>query len=152
MAYVDNDDDSVGPKYVCHNCRANMIRGLTLVNIQLYICCALQLHQVLFMMQENTFNVLTLFILFTASDNRVQHPSWTVVSDSLVKDHTCGGKIFSPHASDCHKYYLCQFGVLIEQTCPSGLYWNKVNCKLIYSKLPVVVVCLLLGDSPVSDL
>ena len=77
---------------------------------------------------------------FTASDNRVQHPSWTVVSDTVVKDHTCGGKIFSPHASDCHKYYLCQFGVLIEQTCPAGLYWNKVNCKLIYSKLPVVAV------------
>lgn len=57
-----------------------------------------------------------------------------------MKDHTCGGKIFSPHASDCHKYYLCQFGVPIEQTCPDGLYWNKVNCKLIDSKLPVVAV------------
>ena len=72
-----------------------------------------------------------LLILFTASDNRVQHPGWTVVSDSLVKDLTCGGKIFSPHASDCHKYYLCQFGVLTEQTCPAGLHWNKVNCKLL---------------------
>jgi hypothetical protein len=84
-----------------------------------------------------SFNVIC---TFAASDNRVHHPSWTVVSDSAVKDHTCGGKIFSPHVSDCHKYYLCQFGVLIEQTCPSGLYWNKVNCKLIYSKLPVVAV------------
>jgi hypothetical protein len=83
---------------------------------------------------------LTLFVLFPASDNRVQHPSWTVVSDGLPKDHTCGGKIFSPHVSDCHKYYLCQFGVLIEQTCPAGLYWNKVNCKLIDNKLPVVAV------------
>jgi len=91
-------------------------------------------------MQGNTVTVLTLFIPFAASDNRVQHPSWTVVSDSVVKDHTCGGKIFSPHASDCHKYYLCQFGVLIEQTCPAGLYWNKVKYKLIYSNLPVVSV------------
>jgi hypothetical protein len=97
-------------------------------------------HHVLFIMQGNTFTVLTLFVPFAASDNRVQYPSWTVVSDSVVKDHTCGGKIFSPHASDCHKYYLCQFGVLIEQTCPAGLYWNKVNCRLIDNELPVFAV------------
>ena len=88
----------------------------------------------------NTLTVLTLFILFTALDNHVQHPSWTVTSESLVTDHTCGGRIFSPHASNCHKYYLCQFGTLIEQTCPAGLYWNKVNCTLICNKLPVVAV------------
>jgi hypothetical protein len=83
------------------------------------------------------------------SDNRVQHPSWAVLSDSLTKDPTCGGKIFSPHASDCHKYYLCQFGVLTEQTCPAGLYWNKVKCKLIYNKLPSVAV---IGTKKTKDL
>ncbi|PNF16877.1 putative chitinase 10 [Cryptotermes secundus] len=61
-------------------------------------------------------------------DNHVHYPSWTLVSEGLMRDPTCGGKIFAPHPSDCQKYYLCQFGVPTEQTCPGGLYWNKDHC------------------------
>ncbi|XP_072751718.1 probable chitinase 10 [Anoplolepis gracilipes] len=40
----------------------------------------------------------------------------------------CGGLLFLPHKSDCTKYYLCNFGKISEQTCPTGLYWNENRC------------------------
>jgi hypothetical protein len=73
-----------------------------------------------------------------ASDKRVQYPSWTFTSEGLMRDPTCEGKIFAPHSSDCHKYYLCHFGVPTEQTCPGGLYWNKVNSEHNLNKLSLV--------------
>ncbi|CAD6215960.1 GSCOCT00004262001.2-RA-CDS [Cotesia congregata] len=40
----------------------------------------------------------------------------------------CDDKQFIPHAEDCSKYVLCNFGQLSEMTCPSGLHWNKDHC------------------------
>lgn len=40
----------------------------------------------------------------------------------------CGGLLFLPHKSDCTKYYLCNFGKISEQSCPTGLYWNENRC------------------------
>lgn len=33
------------------------------------------------------------------------------------------GSLF-PHATDCTKYYVCDFGVLIQRDCPPGLHFN----------------------------
>ena len=27
----------------------------------------------------------------------------------------CGGKDYAPHEKDCNKYYICQYGELVEQ-------------------------------------
>lgn len=84
------------------------------------------------------YNIVLYYSL--VPDNRVHYPSWTLVSEGLMRDPTCGGKIFAPHPSDCHKYYLCQFGVPTEQTCPGGLYWNKVNSEFNLNELSLVAV------------
>jgi chitinase len=63
-----------------------------------------------------------------------------VIPDGVMADPTCGGKIFAAHENNCHKYYLCQFGVLTEQTCPAGLHWNKVNPDIILNKMSLVTV------------
>ncbi|GLH08614.1 Probable chitinase 10 [Gryllus bimaculatus] len=39
-----------------------------------------------------------------------------------------GSQIFIPHPTDCSKYYLCQYGQLLEQSCPPGLKWNQDHC------------------------
>lgn len=36
--------------------------------------------------------------------------------------------MFTPHDTDCNKYYQCQFGTLLEQNCPPGLHWNVDHC------------------------
>lgn len=37
---------------------------------------------------------------------------------------------FAAHPSDCNKYYICEHGRPLLQSCPSGLHWNKnqKNC------------------------
>ncbi|XP_031787655.1 probable chitinase 10 [Nasonia vitripennis] len=40
----------------------------------------------------------------------------------------CHGKLFIAHKDDCRKYYLCNFGMLTELTCPNGLVWNEDHC------------------------
>lgn len=42
--------------------------------------------------------------------------------------YDCKNQQFRAHESDCHKYYQCQFGSLLEQTCPPGLFWNRDHC------------------------
>nr|AMT75074.1 chitinase Cht10 [Locusta migratoria] len=72
------------------------------------------------------------------TDNRI-HPTttkpttnnWNVISGGsglVPKDPTCGNRLFAPHDTDCNKYYLCQYGDFMEQSCPQGLYWNKDHC------------------------
>lgn len=48
-------------------------------------------------------------------------------SDKDSSSEPCGGKLFASNKNDCNKYFFCQFGQLAEQSCPAGLYWNKVN-------------------------
>ncbi|XP_070161707.1 probable chitinase 10 [Polyergus mexicanus] len=50
------------------------------------------------------------------------------IEASLPPPIDCGGLLFLPHKSDCTKYYLCNFGKISEQTCPTGLYWNENRC------------------------
>lgn len=67
--------------------------------------------------------------------NFVAYPS--VVSEVVhqqelqpVKENqpdTCQNLPYKPHKSDCKKYYRCIFGKYVEQTCPSGTYWNRVS-------------------------
>ncbi|XP_033218939.1 probable chitinase 10 [Belonocnema kinseyi] len=40
----------------------------------------------------------------------------------------CGGRLFIAHKNDCSKYFLCNFGHLSENSCPSGLLWNQDRC------------------------
>ncbi|XP_025423968.1 probable chitinase 10 isoform X2 [Sipha flava] len=42
-------------------------------------------------------------------------------------DDRCVEPLLKGHAKDCHKYVICEFGVLREQSCPSMLHFNKVN-------------------------
>lgn len=42
--------------------------------------------------------------------------------------YDCSNEKFRAHDSDCIKYYQCQFGQLVEQSCPHGLYWNRDHC------------------------
>lgn len=42
--------------------------------------------------------------------------------------YDCNNQQFRAHDSDCQKYYQCQFGSLLEQSCPHGLYWNRDHC------------------------
>jgi len=37
------------------------------------------------------------------------------------------GRKFVTPRKDCNKYFTCQFGQLLVQSCPAGLYWNKVR-------------------------
>lgn len=39
----------------------------------------------------------------------------------------CGLAPYKPHSADCRKYYRCIFGKYVEQTCPSGTFWNRVK-------------------------
>lgn len=41
---------------------------------------------------------------------------------------SCHGKMFLAHKTDCRKYYLCNFGMLSERTCPNGLHWHNDHC------------------------
>ncbi|EDW76228.2 uncharacterized protein Dwil_GK14769 [Drosophila willistoni] len=40
----------------------------------------------------------------------------------------CNGRHYVPHDKDCNKYYICQYGELLEQRCPAGLHWNENYC------------------------
>lgn len=42
--------------------------------------------------------------------------------------YDCNNQQFRAHDTDCQKYYQCQFGSLLEQSCPQGLYWNRDHC------------------------
>ncbi|XP_005191759.1 probable chitinase 10 [Musca domestica] len=44
------------------------------------------------------------------------------------KPKECAGRNYAPHERDCNKYYICQYGELVEQKCPSGLHWNQNYC------------------------
>ncbi|XP_055903295.1 probable chitinase 10 [Eupeodes corollae] len=48
--------------------------------------------------------------------------------NSESEDMSCHGRNFVAHKRDCNKYYVCQFGGLIEQRCPDGLHWNENYC------------------------
>lgn len=39
----------------------------------------------------------------------------------------CFEPLLKRHATDCSKYLICEFGTLREQSCPSQLYFNKVE-------------------------
>lgn len=39
-----------------------------------------------------------------------------------------GSQIFISHPTDCSKYYICQYGQLLEQRCPENLKWNQDHC------------------------
>lgn len=49
---------------------------------------------------------------------------------SDVEEPTTCSEQFSPHPTDCNKYYLCNLGHPLEQSCPHGLHWNNIqkNC------------------------
>lgn len=40
----------------------------------------------------------------------------------------CEGRLFLPHKEDCSKYLICNFGQVVELSCPSGLHWNQDRC------------------------
>lgn len=51
-----------------------------------------------------------------------------------VKDNQvdpCSQAPFKPYAGNCRKYYRCIFGKYVEQTCPTGTFWNKVSLKFV---------------------
>ncbi|XP_008184295.1 probable chitinase 10 isoform X2 [Acyrthosiphon pisum] len=39
----------------------------------------------------------------------------------------CTEPLLKGHGTDCNKYVICEFGSLLEQSCPSNLYFNKMN-------------------------
>lgn len=47
-------------------------------------------------------------------------------SQSMCSEHVQ----FIAHATDCNKYYQCNNGYPLKQSCPEGLYWNDIqkNC------------------------
>ncbi|XP_037807480.1 probable chitinase 10 [Lucilia sericata] len=53
----------------------------------------------------------------------------------------CLGRNYAPHERDCNKYYICQYGELVEQKCPAGLYWNENHCDW-----PQAVKCMVRDD------
>ncbi|KAH8272148.1 hypothetical protein KR018_004032, partial [Drosophila ironensis] len=44
------------------------------------------------------------------------------------RDRDCKERVYYNHDQDCNKYYICQNGELVEQRCPTGLYWNENYC------------------------
>lgn len=36
--------------------------------------------------------------------------------------------MFTPHKTDCNKFYVCNNGKLMEQHCAGGLHWNNDRC------------------------
>lgn len=46
----------------------------------------------------------------------------------------CTEPLLKGHGTDCNKYVICEFGSLLEQSCPSNLYFNKVREKIGYNK------------------
>lgn len=46
-----------------------------------------------------------------------------------IESSTCSEQ-FIAHATDCNKYYQCNNGHPLKQSCPEGLYWNDIqkNC------------------------
>lgn len=45
-----------------------------------------------------------------------------------IQGDPCAQSPFKPHDGDCRKYYRCIFGKYVEQTCPTGTYWNRDRC------------------------
>jgi len=43
----------------------------------------------------------------------------------------CVEPLLKSHGTDCNKYVICEFGSLLEQSCPSNLYFNKVRKKIV---------------------
>lgn len=39
----------------------------------------------------------------------------------------CTEPLLRGHSTDCNKYVICEFGMLLEQSCPSQLHFNKVT-------------------------
>lgn len=39
----------------------------------------------------------------------------------------CVEPLLRGHSTDCNKYVICEFGTLLEQSCPSQLHFNKVT-------------------------
>lgn len=46
----------------------------------------------------------------------------------------CTEPLLKGHGTDCNKYVICEFGLLLEQSCPSNLYFNKVRKKMLIIK------------------
>lgn len=48
----------------------------------------------------------------------------------VTKDPVSCTEQFASHVSDCNKYYLCDNGRPLVQSCPPDLYWNnnQKNC------------------------
>ncbi|XP_037913621.1 probable chitinase 10 [Hermetia illucens] len=55
-------------------------------------------------------------------------PPYSDIHETGPVGQSCNGKVFAPHPTDCNKYYICQFDILAEQRCPTGLYWNNGYC------------------------
>ena len=43
----------------------------------------------------------------------------------VVKYADCAKGQFTPHESDCTKYYQCLADGYLEVACPNGLHWNQ---------------------------
>lgn len=67
----------------------------------------------------------------TTTTRKPQIPNESIPPSDDDDQHpvTCSEQ-FSPHPSDCNKYYLCDNGHPLLQSCPAGLHWNKQsnNC------------------------
>lgn len=78
------------------------------------------------------------------------HHSWIILIIQIVflskiifasNNEDCDNCQFSPHLTDCRKYYQCDNGEYMENECPSDLYFNPeiefcdwpelANCKPI---------------------
>lgn len=60
---------------------------------------------------------------------QIPHESIPSTDDDSQPPATCSEQ-FTPHPSDCNKYYLCDNDHPLLQSCPAGLHWNKQskNC------------------------
>ncbi|XP_026668803.1 probable chitinase 10 isoform X2 [Ceratina calcarata] len=60
------------------------------------------------------------------TDDTIEIEAGPPIVDGSPQD--CGNRLFVPHKKDCSKYFLCNFGMLTEHSCPPGLYWNENRC------------------------
>ncbi|XP_050418453.1 chondroitin proteoglycan-2 [Patella vulgata] len=58
---------------------------------------------------------------WSVQDSRCEQPA---DAGCTTSSETCTNEEFRPHSTDCTKYLQCSNGVLVEQTCASGLHWS----------------------------